>query len=164
MSSQYFQNNVTEETKPQIAVDAATVVIYECRSLERLVFQHTIAFDGGKDGTEPTPEEAQRVKLIVGEAEDPNYYAAVAREGNRASHYRNAAMGATLVHPLSIYPVRGAAPRAALRERGVRELDDRHRLIEAINEFKQGVEAVLPGRYAFFEEDSLHITLRALIM
>lgn len=145
-------------------MDAATITLYSCRSLEHLVFQHTVRFEYGRDGVQPTAEESDRVCSIVAEADNPDYYSMVARDGNRLGHYRSPCLGATLVHPLVMSPVKGASPRGALKERGVQELDDRHRLLEAIKTFEARVEAALPGTYTFFSHKSLHITLRALMM
>jgi len=149
------------ENTPQIAVDAASVTIYECRSLERLIFEQIVPFQGIKNSQGPIPEEKERVKLLIGEADEPNYYEAVIKPGNRTVHYRDDAVGATLVHPLLMTPVRGYPVRAALKERGMREIDDRHRLIEAIEIFRQRVDGALPGLYTWFDDTSLHITLRS---
>lgn len=165
MSAQYFSSSAPQL---QIALDAAAITLYECRSLERLIFQNIVLFSGTRDGAGPSEEEQNRVKLIVAEADAPDYYSAVAREGNRASHYKSPALGATLVYPLVTR--RGAdSPRSpsahmGLRERGVQELTDRRRLLEIIKEFKSQVDAVLPGCYVWFEGKSLHITLRAIIL
>lgn len=56
-----------------------------------------------------------------------------------------------------------AAARPGLRTRGPRELADRRALLAAIARFQRRVDSELPGMYAWFEDSSLHITLRALI-
>jgi hypothetical protein len=164
----------------KIALDSAAITLYECRSLEKTICQHLIPFSNGHDNTDPTQEEHQRVKLIVSEADDPEYYSLVAREGNRQAHYTSPAVGATLIHPL--HPSksissrgRPGSPRShqnphhnvlhmGLQQRGLQEITDRQRLVEAIKRFKTEVEAVVPGLYYWFDEKSLHITLRAIIL
>jgi hypothetical protein len=51
-----------------------------------------------------------------------------------------------------------------LQQRGLAEINDRHRLFEAIQRFKSEVEKAVPGVYYWFDEKSLHITLRAIIL
>lgn len=159
-----------------IGIDTAAITLYECRSLEKIISQQVIPFGNGHDNTGATPEEKQRVKLIVSEADDPDYYKLVAREGNRRAHYRSPEIGATLMHPLhpSKSVVRGESsqsPRSrhtmihmGLQQRGLQEIADRQRLFEAIKRFETEVEAMIPGRYCWFDEKSLHITLRAIIL
>ena len=36
-------------------------------------------------------------------------------------------------------------------------------LIEVIDSFRQQVDQVLPGMYAWFDDSSLHVTIRALM-
>lgn len=160
-----------DSPRPRIVVDSATVAIYACRSQERLVFSHTVAFEGGNDagGTgAAAPEERRRVEAIVAEADAADYYPKVARGGNRETHYCGPAVGSTLVHQLPM--VRGSLAQpgggshAGVRRRGLAEVRDRQRLLGAIDEFRRGVEAALPGAYRWFDDASLHVTLRALIM
>jgi hypothetical protein len=156
-----------------ICVDAASIVIYEARCLERLVSLHTVPFCGGADSRPPAAEEAVRVKLIVAEADAPGYYELVAKAGNRAGHYAAPTIGATLAHFLrSGAADQGGSPRGAgrhetragLRQRGVQELQDRRRLAAAVGALRAAVDAALPGAYRWFDEASLHVTLRALIL
>jgi hypothetical protein len=58
--------------------------------------------------------------------------------GNRSTHYRDYKGGVTLVHFLSSIPV-------------------------ALAKFKEQVEEAMPGMYDWFSEESLHVTLRALL-
>jgi len=178
--SAYSNNNTSPSTTAapslQIAIDTAAITLYECRSLEKITFQQVIPFGNGHDDTGATPEEEQRVKLIVSEADDPEYYKLVAREGNRRTHYTAPALGVTLAHPLhpSKSVVSGTGPQSprshhnvihmGLQKRGLQEITDRQRLFEAIKRFKIEVEAVVPGMYCWFDSKSYHITLRALIL
>ena len=68
-------------------VDRAAVVVYECRSLERLLSIREITFLKVKDASAPAPEEHQRVLSILSEADDDDYWFAASRDGNRAAHY-----------------------------------------------------------------------------
>lgn len=84
----------------RMAVDSAAVVLFECRSLERLLTCQPILFRGGIDGSPPHVEELSRVAGIVAEQEAPDYWFAASKDGHRESHYRGAHLGATLMHPL----------------------------------------------------------------
>lgn len=175
-----YSNNTTNPSPTaapslQIAIDTAAIALYECRSLEKTLCQQVIPFGNGHDKTGPTPEEQQRVKLIVCEADDPEYYKLVAREGNRRAHYTAPALGATLMHPLhpskSVSRSGAGSPRShhnvihmGLQQRGLQEITDRQRLFEAIKRFKTEVESAMPDMYYWFHEKSLHITLRAIIL
>lgn len=155
---------------PQIALDSAAIAIYENRCLERLVSLQTVQFSAARDGHGPSLEEKHRIQSILLEADEPGYYDEVAKEGNRAPHYVDPALGVTLMHPLiaPIGPgsVRSHYPtaRAGLRERGIQDLSDRRRLLEMIHAFQQAVDAALPNTYRWFSDASLHVTLRAIIM
>lgn len=50
---------------------------------------------------EPEPEEEQRVSRIMSESEDPDYWFAASKDGNRAGHYRGAHLILSLL--LSIF-------------------------------------------------------------
>jgi hypothetical protein len=71
-----------------VHVDRAAIAVYECRCCERLLSERSIEFRGGEDASPASPEEAERVRLIVGEASQDDYWFAASRDGNRASHYR----------------------------------------------------------------------------
>eukprot|EP00249_Psilotum_nudum_P004339 c17859_g1_i1 orf=161-475(-) len=58
--------------------------------------------------------------------------------GNRSTHYRCSRTGFTLVHFLMHIP-------------------------NVVRSFKSKVEACVPGMYDWFAEESLHITIRALL-
>lgn len=167
------ENNSTTTVNSdlKIAVDSAAIIIYGCRSLQKIISCHLIPFrDDQTDTREASPEEAERVRLIVSEADDPDYYKAVARDGNRRSHYSAPNVGVTLAHPLPLSFLKIDSPRSVhttrsgLRQRGVQEVADRTQLLKLIYEFKQEVVDLLPGMYYWFDEGSLHITLRALIL
>jgi hypothetical protein len=129
-------------------VSAATVFLYESRSLERLLSAVAVELRGGGGAlSEAPPDEAERarVRRIVGEADDPGYWLLAAKEGHREAHYCSPAPrpGATLAVPLAGGSASLHAAIAALRAR---------------------VDAAAPGAYRWFDDDSLHVTLRALVL
>lgn len=131
---------------------------------------HEIPFAESMDGEDAAEIERERVNLILGEADFDGYYASVAKEGNRKSHYTGPVLGATLAHPLplSFTKVEGTSahsPKRGLKKRGVQELNDRAELNRLIREFRVEVDKLLPREtYFWFDDSSLHITLRALIL
>ncbi|KAL4428307.1 hypothetical protein ABPG75_002396 [Micractinium tetrahymenae] len=161
----------------RLTVDSAAVVLFECRSLERLLSCQSVVFQGGFDASPPRQEEVARVASIVAEQDSPDYWFAASKDGYRESHYRGSHLGATLMHPLLPEPweheagevahagaaALSALARPGLHARGLRELADRQALLAAVARFRARVDAALPGAYAWFSDASLHITLRALI-
>ena len=74
-----------------MCLDRASIAVYACRSLERLLSCRTIAFaTGSPDDAEPLPADRQRVLTIVAEADDDDYWFEASRDGNREAHYRGA--------------------------------------------------------------------------
>lgn len=60
-----------------------------CRSLEVLISLQKFSMEGKSTGKGHVSEdEKDRVRHIVEEAEDPNYWFAASRDGSRESHYR----------------------------------------------------------------------------
>ncbi|KAK9903307.1 hypothetical protein WJX75_002515 [Coccomyxa subellipsoidea] len=129
-------------------VDRAAVAVFECRSLERLVSWQEVGFSGEVDESLPEAEETERVDRIMAEAEAPDYWFAASRDGNRESHYRDDHLGVTLAFGL---PLETGHIEAAAQIGGL------------IDRFRQRVNAELPGMYAWFADNSLHVTLRAVI-
>lgn len=73
--------------------------------------------------------------------------------GRRETHYRSPHIEATLVAFLSLQ--RGnSAPEEHLSGRPV--------VPPYLQSFRESVDALLPGYYAWFDEDALHVTIRAL--
>ncbi|GBF97525.1 hypothetical protein Rsub_10448 [Raphidocelis subcapitata] len=156
-----------------VLVDRLAAVVYECRSLERQISKAVVvmragrgapggeaaAFGGGNaadiDVSEPTAEERARVDRIVSEQDEEDYWFHASKDGNRESHYRDAALGATLVHELSCFGGSGGPAPADGRYSGA--------LPAILGTFRARVDAALPGAYAWFSEPSLHVTIRGLI-
>ena len=60
-----------------------------CRSLERLVSWHAIQFaNTDASNAEPSQEEQSKVSQVVAEADHPDYWFSVSKDGNREQHYR----------------------------------------------------------------------------
>lgn len=146
-----------------VLIDSASVVLFECRSLERCVARQHIPMHGSAppdqpgdrgvdkadtvDGRQPSAEQADYVRKVVAEWDAPDYWFDASKDGNREMHYRGNAMGATLVHWVQPPGLGGAAVQA---------------LLSAVQAFRREVDATLPGMYAWFDDASLHVTLRNL--
>jgi len=97
----------------------------------------TLPLRGPVDRQQPREDDAERARRVLAEPLEEGYWFQASKDGNREAHYRGEAAGMTLVSFLPRAPARLAELRAA-------------------------VEEALPGMYAFFEQASLHVTLRAL--
>ena len=93
---------------------------------------------------QPSEEEASRVSSVLSEWSDlDEYLPKVNAAGSRMSTYREASpSGSTLVSFLELRPASELAKR--------------------LNAFRLAVEALLPARYAWLSDESLHCTVRAL--
>lgn len=170
MSAQHFS---PAKDCPLVTVDSAALVLYECRSLEKMLSAHVVKFKQEFEMGPVKAAETERVRTIVDEADEDAYYeTGVNRKGHRYSHYKEGHIGATLMHPLQFSwggvelnhgSSSPASFRAALALRGFEEAADRAALLVAVQELKERIEAKLPGLYYFFDPASLHITLRGLI-
>ena len=132
---------------------------YECRSLERVVSEHVVRLrDAGttlglgvSESTQrrrnldpPSAAELAVVDEVVAQFSDPErdkaaYFFDAARDGSRESHYRGTKLGATLVARVGDV------------------------LPSAVKRFKRRVDDALPGMYAWFDQESLHCTVRGLM-
>ena len=136
----------------RVLVEELHTVLFACPSLERVLLRTRLRLEGAPssedalDAHAVSPEEVARVAAVLAEFDedrDGSYSEAVAREGKRESAYRGAgaASGATLVAPLSVTDVEALA----------------------LQEFRDAVDAALPGCYAWFDDASLHVTVRGLL-
>jgi len=131
------------QAAPPADVAELRLALFACRSLERLVACQRLRLRAPRDDAPPSPAAAAAAAQTLAEFAPQRlaaYWVDVARDGGREEHYRGAARGATLVAPLpaDVYAAQLAA-------------------------FRDAVDAALPGAYAWFAEDSLHITVRALL-
>eukprot|EP00898_Chlorokybus_atmophyticus_P007833 jgi/Chlat1/8050/Chrsp73S07531 len=125
-------------------VDRLHVTVYACRSHERLLCAAPLELREQRGGWDADSgvgaEERSRVEAVLAEFSNenlPSYWYHASRDGSRELHYRGPAVGSSLVYFLT-------------------------RLPEGYREFRAAIEAALPGYYAWFDENSLHVTLRAL--
>lgn len=59
---------------PRICLDTLTISVYENRCMERVLSSQAIILGGQLDEREPSGEEKERVRGIVAEPDDPEYY------------------------------------------------------------------------------------------
>jgi hypothetical protein len=131
-------------TAPLVSVTRLRLVLFACRSLERVVASTQLALAADADEASAGADSRARAAATLAEfdaARLGDYWFHVARDGGREGHYRGDARGATLVAPL---------PAAAVAACGVAA-------------FRAAVDDALPGRWAWFADESLHVTVRALL-
>ena len=123
-------------------VDSLSVVLFQCRSLERVLSEHEVRFGGQtRNRDRPSDDETTAVDKVVEESSVKNlerYWPLAARDGGREGHYRDVNFGATLVARLKRFPA-------------------------CLADFRKKVDEALPGMYVWFSDDSLHVTLRGLV-
>ena len=123
-------------------VDSLSVVLFQCRSLERVLSEHEVRLGGQtRRRDRPAKYEETAVDRVLRESPVENlerYWPLAARDGGREGHYRDVNFGATLVARLKSLPYR-------------------------VEQFRRAVDAALPGMYVWFSDDSLHVTLRGLV-
>ena len=84
--------------------------------------------------------EQAKVRSVLDEFSRPNleaYWPFAAKDGNREVHYRAGHVGSTAVTFLPSVP-------------------------PLLREFRAAVDSALPGMYCWFDDSSLHMTIRAL--
>ena len=143
-----YLDELLGELSQGVPVDALSLVTYECRSLERYVSEHVVRLDDakrptGRDYDPPSAAELAVVDRVVAQFSNPSldaerYFFDAARDGSRESHYRETKLGVTLV--------------ARVRALG-----------EVVQRFRGRVDAAFPGMYAWFDERSLHCTVRGIV-
>ena len=167
-------SDVPPATPGCVPVDTLSIVTYECRSLERVVSEHVVRLrDAGTTLTErprlrapigdsviseiterrrnldpPSAAELAVVDEVVAQFSFPKddakqYFFDAARDGSRESHYRDTKLGVTLAARVA-----GSLPRE---------------LKKLLSEFRQQVDDALPDMYAWFDDNSLHCTVRGLV-
>ena len=100
-----------------------------------------MALGSAVDDSEPSDAEQARVRGVLDEWSDlETYLPRVNAPGSRISSYREASpQGSTLVAFIGASELR-----------------------EVVAPFRSAVDALLPGRYAWLDDASLHCTVRAL--
>ncbi|GAX84140.1 hypothetical protein CEUSTIGMA_g11563.t1 [Chlamydomonas eustigma] len=140
-----------------VPVDALKVVVYECRSLERRISCQNLPFGLPLDKSSPSSKERERVASVLLEAESEGYWFQASRDGSRENHYRGNALGVTLVHDLQ------HAFTLQKLYSTVKPQEEQGTLQELLRRFRDRVDRELPGLYRWFTDDSLHVTLRAVM-
>ena len=135
------------------------LTLYECRSHERVLLNEEVQLkDGGQKLCVIEPEEKEKVEAIFEETLDPKkYWYNASKDGHRENHYRGPKVGSSLIVWVQEH---SSAPPPFTRYKGetIEWVDP----CTWIKEFTKEVERVLPGLYAFFDENSLHVTIRAI--
>jgi hypothetical protein len=153
-----------EGDRASIEVGHASIVLFECRSLERALSVRDVPFDGAApiDPSPPSPEEHARVQTILAEAAGEDYWFAASRDGNREGHYRGHHLGATLVFRHRMRDGGGGVSGSGNGDASPPS-SGLARLQRVIDDFQAKVEAALPGMYAWFAPESRHVTLRGIL-
>ncbi|KAG1677218.1 hypothetical protein FOA52_013416 [Chlamydomonas sp. UWO 241] len=148
-----------ESMQETVFVDRLSIVLYGCRCLEhnRRLSMRTVAMAPAASPAEcaarPSEEERGRVAGVMSEMSSPDYWFHASKDGSRESHYRGPALGLTLVHDISCFWDAQGGPGEGLGSA----------FWDAVRAFRARVDAELPGMYTWFDESSLHITVRALM-
>ncbi|MFC1515220.1 hypothetical protein ACFL7E_00520 [Thermodesulfobacteriota bacterium] len=124
-------------------VNSLSVVVFSCRSLEKRFVTYRIKLhpDLETDDKTPPASHLSRIDKTIAQFSPDRLLAYVPdlqKAGDRESEYRSTHIEATLVFDLP---------------------DEKPAYIE---KFKAEVDEMLPGRYAWFDPKSYHITVRAL--
>lgn len=141
-----------ESNAERVLVDHLTLVLYKCRSLEKCIERTRISLNPQErvDQSRPSQSEQDNVQAVLQEADHPSYWVRASQDGNRESHYRGVALGCTLVADLVTIISNSDQGRTS-------------KLLQIIRAFRHQVDSILPDMYAWFDEASLHVTVRALM-
>lgn len=124
-----------------LKINKLDIVLFYCRSFEQRLLTESIPLADPEDTSPPSRDHLDEVSVIMKQFSRDrlqNYLPDVQKPGHRESHYRNPCIEATLVHDLTMVP-------------------------EAIHGFREEVDRKLPGMYCWFDDKSLHMTVRALV-
>ena len=125
----------------RVPVERLSFVSYDQRGLESVRERSDVALGSAVDDAEPSDAEQARVRGVLDEWSDlETYLPRVNAPGSRISSYRESSpQGSTLVAFIGTSELR-----------------------ELVAQFRSAVDALLPGRYAWLDDASLHCTVRAL--
>ena len=125
----------------RVPVSSLSFVSYDQRGLESVRERSDVALGSTVDDSEPSDAERARVRGVLDEWSDlETYLPRVNAPGSRIGSYREASQhGSTLVAFVGTSELR-----------------------ELVAQFRSAVDALLPGRYAWLDDASLHCTVRAL--
>ena len=126
----------------RVALNRAKVVVFASRCCERRLSVRTLEMASGNvdnvDASVVSDANRDIVEDILRAGNAASYIDDVNRPGHRANHYENGA-GVTLV------------------------VDCGETIGDLVDKFRAEVEARLPGRYRWFDTNSLHIAIRGLV-
>ena len=157
LCEEFNNEELRSEKRKHLYFRKLNITVYESRSHERVLVNEKIAatvyrpielsFDSCVDQS-----EEERVKGIYFETLDPEtYWFNASKDGNREKHYREPKIGSSIV--------------AWIREAWntpIRAVNDEWHLTRALKGFEDKVKRALPGLYSFFDQESLHVTIRAI--
>ena len=125
----------------RVPVERLSFVAYDQRGLEGDATRSDVALGSAVDDAEPSDAEQARVRGVLDEWSDLEaYLPRVNAPGSRIGSYRESSpQGSTLVAFVGTSELR-----------------------ELVAPFRSAVDALLPGRYAWLDDASLHCTVRAL--
>ena len=125
----------------RVPVSSLSFVSYDQRGLESVRERSDVALGSDVDYAEPSAAERARVRGVLDEWSDlETYLPRVNAPGSRIGSYRESSpAGQTLVAFVGTSELR-----------------------ELVAQFRSAVDALLPGRYAWLDDASLHCTVRAL--
>ncbi|BBO66922.1 hypothetical protein DSCA_08520 [Desulfosarcina alkanivorans] len=132
-------------TQPmRLTIEALNYVHYDCRSLERISTDETMALrQNTPPEYEPPDVHRHAVDSVLNQFTRENlanYIDKVQEDGHREHHYRSDNRGASLIY----------------------QLPSESQLIDRINRFTTDIDVLLPGYYAWFHPQSYHVTIRSL--
>lgn len=134
-----------------LLVDRLSLVMYQCRSLQSRIATHCVHTSPAVEDGHPAEAEQRAVAAVLAERTAPDYWVKASEDGCRSSHYTGTALGATLVHDLACFQAGGEEQPWSVALPGI------------IRAFASRVEMALPGMYDWFDEGSLHVTIRGIM-
>ncbi|QDZ21087.1 hypothetical protein HOP50_05g36150 [Chloropicon primus] len=159
-------------------VKSLYLTLYECRSHEYVALNEEFVLKEeqpvGENATEEEkavatktskidridPDEKARVEEIYNETLEPNsYWFYASKDGHRESHYRENHLGSSIVawvkeHLFLSQPT----PFSRYKGKTIEWVNT----FQLIKDFCASIEEALPDYYTFFDQDSLHVTIRAV--
>lgn len=142
---------------PNVTMTNLSLVLFHNRCLQQRISTQVMPFNGCVQYGMVSKRQTRAVHDILSEADMPDYWFHASKDGNRASHYTSNAIGATLVHDIANFTKPGSVSTFLPHTNVWNALPD------IVRRFRARVDAALPGMYFWFADESLHITVRALM-
>lgn len=127
-----------EARRVEVTVRELAVVVFGSRCCERRLSVKRVPLGEGDGNGDVSDESRAAVERVFADAEAEDYLERINQPGHRSSHYESGA-GVTLV------------------------CDCGDIIGDIVHRFREEVDAILPGRYRWFDRDALHITVRGLV-